>query len=231
MTTMVEVMIDGRWRGMLDPIWPNDGYKRRGEEPFVMAPVIGRHYALYSVLADVRNQSGRGTVTHMVGEYEGHKIEYDYDTDDGGHDPLEFISVPKGVPEDANQAWREFTKQEMLHDPSWLTLAEIEAGPWDQYIYEQAIAYEDEYVRWKEKGEAPTMHARSVGGPGLEVVNEVEYAAGKRGPQQTAVDFRWKGNTVREDVGRSWWLTVAIMRMIAPNQDPNRVRLLFVFDS
>lgn len=228
---MVEVQIGNEWRPIVKPIWPNDGYDQRGESPFAITPVIARHYGLFSVLADVRNRTGRGYVTHIVDEVEGHRVEYDYDTDDGGHDPLAYIAEPKGVPEDANEAWQKFTSLPKFHDMTWLTLAELEAGPWDQVLYEQGVAYEDEYLAWKNEGIQPRMHARSVGGPGLRIVNEVEYAAGERGETQTAVDFRWTGKTVREDVSPGFWVIVEVMRILCPSQDKDRIRLLLAFDS
>jgi hypothetical protein len=230
-TLMVEAQIDGRWVPVVKPIWPNQGFRDRGEEPFGITPYILRDYGLFAVLADVRNKSGRGTITHMTGEVEGIPYEYDYDTDDGGHDHLDQFFEPRGVPADANPAWQEFVKQRKFHDPTWFTLEELENAPYDQVLYEQCVAYEDEYLHWQETGHRPTFAARSAGGPGLEIVNEVEYAAGKRGPKQTAIDFRWRGGTVREEASQAWWATLGIMSMIAPNQDHSRVRMLLVFDS
>jgi hypothetical protein len=231
-TALVEAKPANRWIAMTMPIWPNPGFTERGEEPLAPLPGIARHYGLFSVLADVRNRTGRGykvTATAVVPDVG--PVQYEYDTDDGGHDPLQFIDVPRGTPKDALPAWRALTRLDKYHDATWFTLTELENAPYDQVLYEQAVAYESEYLRWKETGEPPEMHARSVGGPGMRVVNEVEYAAGLRGPEQTAIDFRWKGRTVREDAPQSWWATLAMMKLIAPDGDTDRVRMLMAFDS
>ncbi len=230
MTALVEVQIEGTWIPMLAPVWPNDGFQNRGENALGKTPVIVRDYALFSVLADVRNRTGRGYVVHIKDEIEGIPVEYDYDTDDGGHDPLIPIAMPRGVPKDASPPWKKFVKSHKLHDETWLTLADLLGADWDQVIYEQAVASEEEYLRWKETGVPPKMASRSMGGPGMRIVNEVEYAAGERG-EQTAVDFRWRGKTVREEASKAWWATIGMMTIIAPDSDAERVRMLLAFDS
>lgn len=232
---MVEVQMDDGWMPVVDKIWPND----QGHEgsPWDVTPVIDRHYGLHSVLADVRNKSGRGSVMMMPIHHPetGEFVDmYRYDTDDGGHDPLIPISLPRGIPEDVNPIWRDWMKQENvgLHDPSWLTLEDIEGndGIWDQVLYEQAVVSEVEYKRYLADGTKPTMHARASGGPGARTVTEVEYAAGERGEESTAIDMRWKGNTVRDDVPKSWWATVAVMHIVEAKTG-RPIRLLISFDS
>lgn len=230
-TAMVEVQMGDRWVPAIAPIWPNAKYGEPGERPFALMPVIARHYAMFSVLADVRNRSGRGTQTmQKVMHPEVGEIEFLYDTDDGGHDTLVPIAMPRGVPEGVNEGWAEFAKSPHLHDVTWLTLEEIEAGPWDQVIHEQAIIYEGEYLAWRDTGQMPQLHARGVGGPGMRTVTVEEYEAGERG-EQTAIDFRWVGRTVYEDAPDSWWATVAVMNLVAPEGHPEKVRLLLAFDS
>jgi hypothetical protein len=230
---MVEVQdASGRWRPVIAPVWPNAKYHEEpGQKPFGMMPVIARHYGLFSVLADVRNRTGRGTVTMQKVEVpEVGEVEFAYDTDDGGHDPLVPLDLPRGTPDDANEGWRTFTSHDFVHDSTWFTLAELEAGPWDQVIHEQAIVSEQEYLTWRDTGQIPQMHSRGIGGPGMRVVTVDEYEAGERG-QQTAVDFRWIGRTVYEDAPNSWWLTLTVMQLVAPEGDPEKVRLLLAFDS
>lgn len=232
LTGMVEILTETGWQPVIAPVWPNAKYGYEpGERPFDIHPSFARHYPLFSVLADVRNRTGRGKVYKQTHEIPGHgPITVDYDTDDGGHDPLVPIDLPRGVPEDCNDAWKVFNEQSMLHDPTWFTLKELEQGPWDQMIYKQGVAPEEEYLRFLKTGEPPRNYARGIGGPGMRTVNEVEYAAGERG-EQTAVDFRWTGKTVYEDAPNSWWATLAVMHLVAPDGDDERVRLLLVFDS
>lgn len=232
---MVEVRLDdGQWLPVISKIWPNHGWQDHGEEPLTITPVLPRDYGLYSILADVRNRTGRGPTYMKTIEVPGHEpVEYPYDTDDGGHDPLLPIAEPRGVPTDANVMWREFTAQEDVgfHDPSWLSLREIVTADWEQVLYEQAVVLEPEYLAWRDNGVMPTSHSRGIGGEGVITVNEVEYAAGKRGERETAVTFRWRQGPLRESVPGSFWLMVATMTMLAPDGDNDRVRLLMVFDS
>jgi len=226
---MIEAKISDRWVPILEPIWPS-GEK---EDPLAIAPNIPRHYGLFSLLADVRNRTGRGPTYMMKQEVEGFgEVEYPYDTDDGGHDPITPIDVPRGIPDDAPTIWKQFCAQfPGTHDPTWLTLDEIDRADWDQVLYEDAVAFEDEYLEWQRNGEAPAYRSRGAGGPGLRVVNEVEYAAGVRGEKQTAVQFRWKEGPLRASVPPEWRMTLQIMHMVAPHQDPVRMRMLIVFDS
>lgn len=229
---MVEVHDGEKWNLMARPMWPVDNYKARGLPPLYEQPVLPRHYGLYSLLADVRNRTGRGTVTHMTQEIEGFGvIEFDYDTDDGGHDPIQPIDFPRGIPTDADPIWQEFASQEAIHDPTWLTLDELllENPLYDQVLWEDCIASEKEYLHYRETGELPRMQSRGVGGPGMRVVTEAEYLAGERG-EQTSVDFRWRGKSLREDIPSVWGAILGMMSLASP-KDYTKVRLLVAFDS
>lgn len=244
-TALVEIQdADGTWKPVVKPIWPNPGWQDRNERPFAGSPHISRHYALFSVLADVRNRTGRGTQTmayahnaetgELIRDDSGEPMKVPYDTDDGGHDPLEYIDVPRGVPDDAFEAWKGFVEAHPgTHDPTWFTLNELDKDLpiWDQVIYEQCVMTEEEYAAFRDEGKRPKYFARGVGGDGSRTVNEVEFAAGIRGEKMTGIDVRFKGRTVRDDVGSAWWATLAVMHLVAPDGDNTRVRILIVFDS
>ena len=228
---MVEVQKDGRWSLITYPLWPNWNWKERGEQPLSVTPQLPRHYGLFSALADVRNRSGRGIkIMQKINVPGNEPIDWLYDTDDGGHDPLEFIDEPRGVPKDANGGWKAYCTAEGTHDPTWFTLAELMDGPWDQTFHERSVLFEEDYVKYLETGEEPEYRAAGVGGPDMRVVSEEEYAAGERG-EKTAVDFHWKGRPLRQDIPEIWWALLGAMDMVAPDQDANRVRLLVCFDS
>jgi hypothetical protein len=229
-TFMVEVKSGDKWTPVLAPIWPDQHRKEQGRGPFGIAPVIERHYGLYSLLADIRNRTGRGRVSLLKQEFEGQMIEFVYDTDDGGHEPITPIAGPRGVPEDANNAWKKYCAEPWTHDPTWVTLNDIQEADWDQTLQEQAVIREEDYLHWRETGEMPEMRPRGVGGSGVRVVTVEEYEAGERG-ESTAIDFHWVGEVLRDDVPKAWWATVAVMSLVAPHGDPEKVRLLVAFDS
>jgi hypothetical protein len=232
---LVEIKVGGKWIPMTAPIWPNAGPNRQREgEPLIMEhPTLPRSYALYSLLADVRNRTGRMGVTHMHRTIDDVEVDFDYDMDDGGHQPIAALSFPRGIPQDAWQGWQEFCKQEQIHDPTWLMLDEFQEDHplWDQVLWQDAVVIEKEYLHWKETGELPKYLARGVGGPGVITVNEAEYQDGKRGEDGTAVTIQYQGKTVREDAGAGWWAIYAMLQLVAPDQDPSNVRLLLAFDS
>lgn len=227
---MVEVESDNKWVAVVAPIWP-DALSKDPAKPFGLYPVVERHYGLFSMLADVRNRTGRGKVTMLKQFIEGiGETEFLYDTDDGGHEPIEAIAPPRGLPEGANGGWIKFCREEWVHDPTWLTLDELETADWEQVLQEQAVIREEDYLRWRDTGKMPELRPRGVGGEGIRVVTVEEYEAGERG-ETTAIDFHWVGNTLAEDIPKSWWATLAVMRLIAPHGDTQKVRLLVAFDS
>ncbi len=56
-------------------------------------------------------------------------------------------------------------------------------------------------------------------------MTEEEYEAGERG-EQTAIKIKYSRCTIRQEAGAAWWAIVAGMRLVAPNHDKTKVRLL-----
>lgn len=235
-TAIVEIQLEGMWMPALMPIWPNPRYDPQSEDPeereeYTVHPHIIRDYSLFSVLADVRNRSGRGKVTMQTTTTpSGDVVEYPYDTDNGEHDPLKFIAEPRGVPDDATQPWKEFFDSDGFHDHTWLTLEELLDGPWQQEVWVEGVLLERDYLAYMRDGVTPTYAAQGAGGDGMLVVDEQEYLEGKRGESATAVKARWKGGTVQQRNGY-FGQYLRIMMMLAPNDDYTKVRLMVAFDS
>jgi hypothetical protein len=232
---MVEVKTDEGWEMCTLPLFPQpETWRKTGRSPLGPNPEIERKYGLFSLLADVVNRTGRMGVTIIHHDIPDHgPIDIEYDMDDGGHEPIVPISEPRGIPLDADPAWQMFARQDGIHSATWFTLDELDDQHpmWDQVLHEDGVVVEAEYLKYKETGELPGQIARQVGGPGLRIVTEEEYDAGERGEGQTAVHIRWTGQTIREEAGRAWWATLAAMRLVAPDDDKTRVRLLIAFDS
>ncbi len=226
--TIVETKIDDKWVAHAEAIWPEPK-----SDNMSVYPMIPREYELFSILADVRNRSGRGTKSDVRLPPEAGGGIYVYDTDDGGHDPLIPISNPKGMPPNASSTWRLgvllFGMRLSLHDLTYLTLEELTTDLWDQQIFRDAYLTEEQYLDYRDNGVLPELLPRATNPDA--VVNEVEYEAGKRGTNgSTAVFTRWKARTVRESCP---WLFdyFRIMESIAPDNDPSKVRLMVAFDS
>lgn len=231
---LVEGYHHGQWWPLTGrAMWPDEVNRRLGS-----TPVLLRNYELFSMLADVRNRSGRGTkeLRTIENPAGGPDIEWVYDTDDGGHDTLIPISAPKGVPEDATAIWKTWLAEPengvVYHDASWLTLEELRTGQWDQVVYRDAVLTEDEYIALRDSGVQPKTLARGVGGDGVLVVNEVEYAAGKRGKNLTGVNTRWRAGTVREEA-KTFMVMMTAFESAAKEVlgGPENIRILFAFDS
>jgi hypothetical protein len=235
-TAIVEIELAGTWMPALMPIWPNPSYDPKSEDEderqeYTLYPHIVREYSLFSVLADVRNRTGRGTTTMRKSVLpDGTTIEHPYDTDDGGHQTLKYIDVPRGIPDDATEPWKELFGQEGFHDHTWLTLQELIDGPWQQEVLVDGILLEDDYLAYMRDGKQPGYTAHGAGGTGLAIVSEQEYLEGKRGETSTAVHAKWQGGTVQHR-NHYFGLYLRIMMMLAPEDDYTKVRLMVAFDS
>lgn len=111
----------------------------------------GRNYNLFAILANVRN--GRGFAGVKTG------------------DGFNFISEPRGVPEDASPEVREWMERGD-HDLSWLTVAEIMAFDWTQITTLQGIVDLKQWARWKADGE-PQEWSGGISGPQI-IVHPIE---------------------------------------------------------
>lgn len=199
-----------------------------------------RDYVLFSILADSRNHGGRHeprwqepqTIRDSTGEE--HEIPgWWYKPDDGGHDRLEPISEPRGVPEDASLIWKAYVEMWKARgasiDVTWLTPREILDGPWDQDVYSYGVLTEDLYLKLRDEGEIPDIHPAAAGGPGVRTVTEIEYEAGERGENVTCVSTRWKSGKARDLIGN--FLEVAEELQGIVDGSTTKVRFMLLFES
>lgn len=222
---LVEVSIGGApWRPL------------RGTGMPMMGP---RDYVLFSLLGDSRNHAGRHEPVwqkpRKVKDSEGTEHEIPgwwYAPDDGGHDRLEPISTPRGVPDDATLIWKGFVAMWEARgaslDVTWLTPEDITGGDWDQIVYQYGVLMEPDYLKLRDEGVIPTAHPANAGGPGLRVVNEIEYAAGERGENTTCISARWKAGTIREISGNFLDMVQEVQDTIP---DASRLRFMLLFES
>ncbi len=205
-----------------------------------MTPVkIRRDYALFALLADVRNHAGRHVPilqpAMTIMSPEGKPIEipaWTYDPDDGGHDRLEPITTPRGVPDDASKMWREYVDgwiaSGAVIDISWITPEEVLSADWDQDVYAHGLLTEEDYLNLRDHGTVPKLSAMNSGGIGTQSVNEIEYAQGKRGENGTTVAARWKEGKIRDSAG--WFLDLA-QGLVDRCPPTSKVRFMLLFDS
>jgi hypothetical protein len=200
---------------------------------------VEREYVLFSMLGDIRNKSGRGTRTWQ--EPEDHVMEdgetitiggYWYDTDDGGHEHINPIDAPRGVPVDCSEEWGLFASMwaPRAHAYTYLSMEDIVGGDWDQPVTRYGAITEEEYLNWRDNGVLPTTFASDAGGPGTAVVPQHEYEAGKRGEKYTYVYARWQAGTTG-DICRVFLETMKDLKEITELRPQSSLRLMVLFES
>lgn len=217
-----------------------------GWKPLMDAPAAlkcPRNYAMFAILADVRNGAGRHEKVWMEEHPHTHTDEdgvdhevmipgYWYDIEDGGHERLVPISEPRGIPEDASPEWRAnvivWEHRSNSVDTTWLTPDEILSGDWDQILIRYGMILEADYIELQETGKTPTMHAGGAGGDGLLIVSEAEYEEGKRGEHTTLVNATWTEGPVRTSIPG---FLEMVRSIVDEKADSTKVRFMLLFES
>lgn len=174
-----------------------------------------RNYALFGMLADVRNDAGLVTP----------------------------ICEPRGLPADLSVAVDDegcvsFADGDVVwlgdHSFSWLTLADLDAFDWSQQSnragYLGADAWEAWRVRVPLRDRSPDLYCGYVSGPGIEMLSEGAYASRRSAgtlPPDPYVLATWV-ETYKALAGR--WTTEVIPWLRTLGQ-PENVRVVFGFDS
>lgn len=137
--------------------------------PYTSVPYSGRNYDLFAVLADVRN--GRGFAGVRTGERITPILEHfgeKHVETEGEH---VYETWTRGVPEDASKRWKKYVKRwgMDLHSTSWLTLEELERGPWDQRQIKAGYVDAAQYEAIRQSGftTTPDNWSEDVGGGGI----------------------------------------------------------------
>lgn len=141
----VEKKIGDTWYPVI-PLTHNEFYEPSDEEeggPFNRPLIlnhrdydIGRNYAVFAMLANVRN--GYGFAGVKTGE------------------PIEPISEPRGLPDDVCAEIKEISDDWDMdaHSHSYFTLAELDAVPWTgNKIHRCGYVDAAQFQVWEEKGE------------------------------------------------------------------------------
>ena len=143
---IAEVRKNGKWETILDNIF--NGWT----DEKTCVPYQFRNYNLFAILANVRNGVGFGGC--ITGE------------------TLNYISLPKGYPDDMDERSEEFLSYE--HSGSWLTLKEIFDFNWLQEHRRAGYVSEDAYKNCIMKNLYPTDWCGDIYGKDIEKVSPKE---------------------------------------------------------
>lgn len=141
---------DAQWQAIKEPVFPSSWFREdqppsRYNRPFSVEPYSGRNYALFSLLANVRNTRTLHNMFDPSMEYEE-------------RDAITPIAEPRGVPTNASKRWLKEVKRwgEDLHSMSYFTLQELldalEAGAFDQTIHQRGYVPLSRYLAHKREG-------------------------------------------------------------------------------
>jgi len=165
---------ESRWLAITDAVFTSPYYRENApvsvhNVPYSSAPYSGRNYDLFAVLADVRN--GRGFAGIRTGERITPILEHFGEKHVEIENDREYETWTRGVPEDASKRWKKYVKKwgPDLHSTSWLTLEELERGPWDQRQIKAGYVDAAQYEKIRQSGFTITPESWSgdVGGGGI----------------------------------------------------------------
>jgi hypothetical protein len=226
---------DGRWERVLPPEEARDPcLVQNDRRRALFSWYDGRNYALFAILADVRNYGGY----------------------------LHPISSPRGLPPNIAPESRLIEDYTLRvddddvfsgdHSFSWLTLAELQAYRWTRPVVRTGVISLEEFAGRLASGDEspPTSYCRSVSptnitcppsphlrqfmGPQTETISETEAASRlRRGGVAVAaghkvyVEIAWN-ETPAELAGDFY---TRVMPALAKLGTPDNVRIVFGFDS
>lgn len=172
----------------------------------------GRNYAVFAMLAGVRNDFGfAGCKTHA---------------------PLQPISEPRGLPDD-NPEYKFEDWAFGDHSESWLTLREILDWPgWNEDMQMTGLVKREEYERIVREGGAPKDWCGDVWGQSVIKTTHEEVIAGTAPINWTDVRYSWTSPfRERANVFRLWIDYLEAKYSWLLERDPGAIRLVFGFDS
>lgn len=161
-----------------------------------------RNYALFAVLADVRNRDG-----------------------------LKPLAQPRGLPEDVSWKVQQESESwdGDGHSHSWFTLKELEEYDWGGLRKESGVISAAQYEVLRTTGRPPTEWCQGVSGPGIRVFSEEDYPKLKDTVEHPYVKASWfRDGSVM--FGRFVSQTIPRLRELADGNH-NDVRIVFWFDN
>lgn len=161
----------------------------------------GRNYALFSVLANVRN------------------FEYN----------IKPIDDPRGLPEDVSETIKklEEERRDSIHSQTWLTLSEIIKYNWKKVYNVWGYVEESVWHKWQTSDD---LHPESycVGSCFQEVVDEEDYLAGNIPDGEISIACKWQ-EPISSLCGSFYTTTIPKLKTLA--KKTSDVRCVFWFDS
>ena len=203
-------------------IFRNDRWERIMDEALVREISDFQDYAVFAVLANVRNHRFASA---------------DFRTG-GGYEP---ISERRGFPQDMSLESRRYfafdvPEEEMFgfefHSPTWLRLDEIFDYDWSKVTWHTGIFAESEWETYLAQGQ-PNEWFRDVSGRRRVKLTTEQMRALKDGtyPREPAKEYyceaKWP-TTYWEDCG---WYVTRLKEQFAPYGEPWRIRIIIAFDS
>lgn len=177
--------------------------EKAGTHDFIWS---GRHYFLFSLLANVRNEYGANP-----------------------------ISEPKGLPDDVSFLVSEKSAEWGVdgHSHSFLTARELIEFNWDQVVTVEGWVSEQQYKEFKEKG-SPSGWCGAVGGGGVQHITNREmdnFIAGKgfrlSDAYYTLINWQWPYTYYARSF-HDW--SIPKLKELA-GDDLDSIRLVFWFDN
>lgn len=201
---------DGKWKAVKPPEPPKDSSEYKWYRPESWTWDFPRNYDSFAVLADVRNGGFAGVET---GE------------------PFVPISKPRGLPNDADTGIGDREWAYGDHSFSWLLLSEILGYDWTRSRKQYGVVGPEDYREWKKTGRPKSWSggacpatAYTVTHAEMEVLCEAPISG-----LSPCTRVEWM------DADRdSCWALLRFVKAIQdtlPGVDPERIRIVFGFDS
>jgi len=178
---------------------------------------LGRNYDLFAILANVRN--GVGFAGVVTGE------------------GFNFISQPKGLPNDMDPLLVEYANKNLDHTPSWLSLRSILDFDWSQTTKHQGVVTAHQYTKWLENcDKSPDSYCGNVSGPGVKIISRqemdellyrgaIELVLHDTFQYYTCVEWT---EVYKDSCDHFWNEVIPLLKKLGKPED---VRLVFWFDS
>lgn len=175
-----------------------------------------RNYALFAILADVRN--GYGFAGIKTGE--GYKS----------------IDLPRGIPFDSCNTVQDYFGQGWMHSESHVYLNELVNYNWNQTTTRYGVVSEKEYKNWVVNKGRPERFCGSVGGSNIKNISleEMDLLVGgyveREKDKQYYTQVSWE-ESYKESAGDFSEDCIPKLVALSDSEDFSDIRIVFGFDS